>query len=156
MNKPQELHWQIVFNDNANYIIREADGSVSRDQNDWNKLCGVFYSLLNTRKDAAMIGWRYNLENDEIELSPYYHISKSRDMFPTLITAKRGELIDIKLNVDYVEKKYKWNIKTENNSVNHEMAFTHNKNFCSLINFYFGGNREAPQTVSAEIGLEIK
>lgn len=155
LNKPQELNWKIIFNKKTNYIILEEDGNVSVDQKDWNKLCGVFYSLFNIRKDAAMIGWRYNIENDEIELSPYYHISKSRDMFPTLITVKRGELINIKLNVDYVEKKYKWEIKTENNFSEHEMEFSHNNNFCGLINFYFGGNREAPQSVSAEIGLEI-
>ena len=76
LNKPSVLHWQIILNDNCNYIIREKGGSVSRDQFDWNKLCGVFYSLFNTRKEAAMIGWRYNIEKDKIELSPYYHISR--------------------------------------------------------------------------------
>ena len=153
MNKPNELIWNVILNDDCNYIIREMDGSVSEDQYDWNKLCGVFYSLFNTRKDAAMIGWRYNIENDNIELAPYYHISKSRDMFPTLITAKSGELIEIKLKVDYELKKYKWVINVGENTAEHEMAFAHNNNFCSLINFYFGGNKEAPQKISAQIGV---
>ena len=83
-------------------------------------------------------------------------ISKSRDMFPTLITTKRGELIEIKLAVDYDLKKYKWTIQAGEKKVEHEMNFKHNNNFCSLINFYFGGNREAPQRVSAEIGVEVK
>ncbi len=155
MNKPQEIIWNIILNDDCNYVIREKDGKVSRDQYDWNKLCGVYFSLFNTRKDAAMIGWRYNIENDNIELSPYYHISKSRDMFPTLITAKRGEPIEIKLNMDYKSKTYEWAINVNGKTAEHEMPFTHNNNFCSLINFYFGGNQEAPQKVSAQIGVSV-
>lgn len=153
-NQPKEVSWQVLFNQDCNYLIRESDGSMSRDQNDWNKLCGIFYSLFNTRKDAAMIGWRYQPETDQIELAPYYHISKSRDMFPPLVTVQRGDTLSINLKIDYTAKIYRWSIQTPEQEARHEMPFQHNNKRCSLINFYFGGNQPAPQKVSVQMSVQ--
>lgn len=153
---PSEITWEVCFDSNCNYIIKNKDGSISRDQKDWNKLCGVFFSLLNTRKDSVMIGWRYNVDEDLIDLSPYYHISGSRDMFPPMLQVVRGEIFKVILNIDYSTKTYKWTLQKEGFTNSHSKKFTHNKRRCSYINFYFGGNQTTPQTVSAKIDLSVK
>jgi hypothetical protein len=153
--KPATIQWSAVFDKNCNYRIVEADGSLSRDQKDWNKLCGVFFTLFNTRGEAAMIGWRYNPDTDLIELAPYYHIERGRDMFPPLLALAREQSVDISLQIDYRAKNYRWVLRTATITVEHEMPFTHSRSTCGFINFYFGGNRPAPQEVSCRMRMQI-
>lgn len=150
-NSPTEIRWKVKFNNDADYHIRKEDGTTHNDQKDWNKLCGLFFSLLNTRKDSAMMGWRYNPEADEIELAPYYHVDGSRDMFPTMMTVRREELFTLTLRMDYEKKNYHWKMEKEGFESEHEMPFTHSGGLCGFINFYFGGNQPAPQTVSVDM-----
>lgn len=153
---PEEVRWDVKFNSNCDYKILNEDGSIHHDQRDWNKLCGVFFSLFNTRKDSAMMGWRYNEKNDEIEMAPYYHVNASRDMFPTMMTVKREEPFTLRLRIDLDNKKYIWLMEKEDFKAKHEMDFGHGGGFCGIINFYFGGNQVAPQEVSCEMGMEVR
>ena len=155
---PQVIRWEIRFLDNCNYIIREADGEVSVDQKDWNKLCGVFFKVLsfNTRKESVMMGWRYNIERDEIELAPYYHINAGRDMFRPMMTVKREEIFRLELSIDREKMVYRWVMEKDGFSRQHEMPFTHTSFTCGFINFYFGGNQPAPQEVSCRIGVTVE
>ena len=152
---PEVIRWNIRFADNCNYIIREADGKISVDQLDWNKLCGIFFKVLsfNTRKESVMMGWRYNIEEDEIELAPYYHINAGRDMFPPMMTVRREEVFQLELHINHDKKTYRWIMQKDGFIAEHEMPFEHTSRTCGLINFYFGGNRSAPQEVSCNIGL---
>lgn len=155
-NNVQQVRWQVMMNEDCNYLLLNEDGTPSRDQRDWNKLCGVFYALFNTRKDTAMIGWRYNPDTDNIELAPYYHIAGSRDLLEEpLMTVKRCELFEVILTIDRTCQTYKWQLLKSDYQCSHEMAFTHYRNTCGYINFYFGGNQRTPQNVSAQIGIEI-
>ena len=149
--QPQEVIWNVRFDDNCNYIIKNADGSVADDQRDWNKLCGLFFSFYSTMQNTAMIGWRYNVEKDNIELAPYYHVNGGRDMFPPLLKVKRGKDFSVILHIDYSKKEYTWVLKKEGVTKSHTMKFTHRKKWCSYINFYFGGNRKAPQRISVQM-----
>ncbi len=155
---PSVIRWDVVFEENCDYIIREEDGSVSRDQLDWNKLCGVFFKVLsfNTRKESVMIGWRYNIERDEIELSPYYHIRSGRDMFPPMMTVKREEPFSVVLEIDREVPQYRWTMEKKGFSTQHEMAVDHTSKTCGFINFYFGGNRSAPKAVSSRIAITVQ
>ncbi len=150
-----EIHWAVQFNHDCNYILKEENGARSIDQKDWNKLCGVFFSTLNTRKEAAMIGWRYNPDTDLIELAPYYHIEGGRDMFPPLLSVCRETEVQICLLIDRERKLYKWRLNYNNDIYFHEMSFSHNKKRLSFINFYFGGNKPAPQEVSCKMKMEF-
>ncbi len=153
--QPREIAWKVIFNEDCNYVLRTETGEVSVDQKDWNKLCGSFFSLLSTRNDTAMIGWRYNIEEDLIELAPYYHVSGSRDMFPPLLSVKRGKLVEVRLYVDWDEKTYRWTLTSEEVTQEHEMKFSHNWKLSGFINFYFGGNMPAPQQVSVQMEVEV-
>ncbi len=151
------VRWQVRMNENCNYCLFNEDGTLSRDQKDWNKLCGVYYAWWNTRKDTAMMGWRYNPDTDNIELAPYYHISGSRDLFEKpFLTVKRCELFELILTIDRKKKRYEWQMIKTNEKVQHQMHFNHYRMTCGYINFYFGGNQKAPQNVSTQIGFEIK
>jgi len=153
---PEEILWKVQFHENCNYVHKTLLGGVHNDQFDWNKLCGVFFSMFNTRKHAAMIGWRYNIKEDCIELSPYYHISGSRDMFAPLLKVKRNEAFEVKLKINYENKRYSWFLSNTNEIAGHEMNFDHEGKLCGFINFYFGGNKPAPQDVSALIEVKVK
>lgn len=153
---PRRITWTVKFDENCNYVLKNADGSISNDQKDWNKLCGIFFALFNTRKDTAMMGWRYNVEDDIIELAPYYHINKSRDIFPPMLQVKRGEQFEVTLNVDKYRKEYRWFMKKEGFENQHYITYTHSKKWCSYINFYFGGNQKAPKTMTCQIGLKVE
>ncbi len=156
-NHVEQVRWQVIMNEDCNYLLQEKDGTRSRDQRDWNKLCGVFYAWFNTRKDTAMMGWRYNPDTDNIELAPYYHISGSRDLLEEpLMTVKRCELFEVVLTIDRSCKKYQWEMRKSDYKCAHEISFHHYRMTCGYINFYFGGNRRAPQWVSAQIGMEIR
>lgn len=154
--QPKVITWVVRFDSNCNYIIKNEDGSVSKDQNDWNKLCGVFFSLFNTRKDTAMMGWKYNIEDDLINLAPYYHIDAGRDMFPPMLQVKREETFTISLEIDYQAKEYRWKMQQDGFNNSHKMKFNHNRKWCSFINFYFGGNQKAPQTMTVNMDLKVE
>lgn len=149
------VQWKVIFQENCRYEIKEKDGSLSNDQADWNKLCGTFFSIFNTRKDAAMIGWRYNVTTQQIELAPYYHIDGSRDMFPPLVYTTPGEPLSITLNINYETQQYQWEIEQRDKLATHQFTFTHQRTTCGFINFYFGGNQPAPQEVSCKMALTI-
>ena len=71
--KPTSVSWKYIFQDNCNYNLGDVD------QKDWNKLTGLYFNLFNTRDETVMVGWRYNIPNDEIELAAYYHVNSGRD-----------------------------------------------------------------------------
>lgn len=148
--KVEKVRWDVIFANNADYLIAK-NGKTNIDQKDWNKLCGVFYNLLNTRDETAMIGWRYNQETCLIELAPYYHIDGSRDMFPPMMEVQRLESFSVELSIDRKVKKYKWKLQKLDFETTHEMPFIHSRKTNGYINFYFGGNQKAPQQVSCQM-----
>lgn len=141
-NKPEVVEWHYVFLENSNYNLGDED------QKDWNKLTGLFFNLFNTRAETVMIGWRYNIQTDRIELNAYYHINKKRIFTKSLLEVKRGELVKVKINVDYQNKNYTVHLTSNGKTVQHTQTFRHNRGLCGQINFYFGGNRKAPQAMS--------
>jgi hypothetical protein len=151
----EEVVWNVRFLDNSKYSFPPIEGKIDRDQYDWNKLCGVYFNFWNTRDDSAMIGWRYNPETELIELAPYYHVDGSRDMFKPIMYVSPGTLIKLHLVIDRSNKSYDWTLQANNQTAVHSFPFTHERKKSSVIQFYFGGNRTAPQDVSAEIRFQV-
>ena len=127
---PSKVKWAIRFDSNCNYTIRDPDGQIGEDQKDWNKLCGVFFKVLsfNTRKESVMMGWRYNVEQNRVELAPYYHINAGRDMFAPMMTVELEELFWVTLTIDRENSIYKWTMEKPGFSTEHEMPFDHTSN----------------------------
>jgi len=141
-NKPTSVSWNYVFQENCNYDLGDVD------QKDWNKLTGLYFNLFNTRAETVMVGWRYNIPNDEIELAAYYHVNSGRDFTKPLLKVKRGEEVSVSIEVDYKNKAYTVRLKSKNGQAQNRKKFFHNRTRCGQINFYFGGNRTAPQDIS--------
>lgn len=139
---PQKVTWNYMFNENCKY--KHAD----QDQFDWNKLTGLFYKWHNTRAETVMVGWRYNIPEDKIELNAYYHINKARIFTPVLLKINRGDLVRISIEIDYDQKQYTVFLNSNNKTAKHVQSFTHNNRTCQQINFYFGGQKKAPHNIS--------
>lgn len=146
---PTKVSWKYIFQENCNYNL----GTI--DQLDWNKLTGLHFNLIRTRAETVMVGWRYNIKIDVIELCGYYHIGMKREFTPPLLTVKRGEEVKITIEISYLPKFYKVRLSTFEKEAEHQIPFFHRKKKCGQINFYFGGNEAAPQDVSVQMELLI-
>ena len=151
----KKITWDIVLNEDCNYVLKDGN-DISKDQYDWNKLCGAFFNKFSGRYNSAMMGWRYNIEKDEIELAAYYHVDGSRDMFKPMMTVKRKEAFSVVLHIDWQKKVYRWDMKKVGFEAFHEMPFTHQHKLCGFVNFYFGGNKSAPKRISCQIKRSIE
>ena len=150
--RAKRVQWKVIFNNDCKYIIKNPDGTTSVDQKDWNKLCGVFYNLYKTRKDAAMVGWRFNPTKNRIEIAPYYHVGGGRDLFKiSFMDVNPDDILILELDINYEAKIYYWTFTNGTKKVSHQMKFFHNRRRGGFIQFYFGGNQKAPSKVSAQI-----
>jgi len=143
-NRPERVSWFIVFGENADYDLQDED------QQDWNKLCGLFYNFVNTLDNTVMVGWRYNKKTQRMELNGYYHVDKGRDFTKPLLEVALGEPVRIDILVDYEQKNYTIQMTRLNDGtlVQDNMPFTHDNTSCMEINTYFGGNESAPQAIT--------
>lgn len=66
------LAWRFTFDATCRYRLPGGE------QADYNKLLGVSFCLTSNHRDSAMIAWRYNPDNDLIEIAPYFHVSGRR------------------------------------------------------------------------------
>lgn len=143
-NRPERVAWRVRFAANCDYDLKD------NDQKDWNKLCGLFYNLFNTRDNTVMVGWRWNKDRARMELCAYYHVDGSRDFTKPLLDVALEEDLQVEIQIDYTKKEYTVVLlrSSDGQRVENTMAFTHNRGTCWEINTYFGGNRVAPQDVT--------
>ncbi|MGY4708209.1 hypothetical protein ACXDF8_01325 [Mycolicibacterium sp. CBM1] len=74
----------------------------SVDQYDWNKLTGISFNLLRPDSNALMVGWRYNVADNDFEVAPYYNVNQARilpDESTEVIAVPIGE--SFTFTVDY-------------------------------------------------------
>lgn len=57
------------------------DLDIDADQDDWNKLPGFTPCTIHHHTDSCRIGWRWNLEKECIELTPYLYVDGQRITF---------------------------------------------------------------------------
>ncbi|TPG33553.1 hypothetical protein EAH80_14815 [Mycobacterium hodleri] len=50
----------------------------SVDQYDWNKLTGISFNFLRPDQNALMVAWRYNVNDNDFEIAPYYNVDLAR------------------------------------------------------------------------------
>lgn len=116
------------------------------DQFDWNKFTGITFTPLEPDRNAAMVGWRYNLSTQDFEIAPYYNVDKAR------IRPNENEVIKVpvgetfQFDVDYAgvtltyedQRVYKPYLP----------GLTANIWTAVRVSGWFGGNEVAPRTVS--------
>ena len=129
-----------TFTTNSAYDLKDED------QFDWNKFTGITFTPLEPDRNAAMVGWRYNLSTQEFEIAPYYNVDKAR------IRPNDNEVIKVpvgetfQFDVDYAGIT----ISYEDQHVYkpYPPGLTADVWTAARINGWFGGNEVAPRTVS--------
>lgn len=148
--RKSQFAWQVRFTEESHYDLQSVD------QRDWNKGGGVSFDWFNHLIDAAMWGFRKNLESGKYELAAYCHVDSKR-IIPTIkvgvpyadrevaLELKENEVGLINLMIDWDNKKYKFSF-TNGNVVNYlEVPFNHSIESQKEITPYFGGNRKSPR-----------
>ena len=89
------VEWELAFDDSAAYDF--SGESYARDQYDWNKLVGLKWDFLRPRQNTLLVGWRWNLETQQIELAPYLHEDGGREMHPPATTLSPHERFTVRI-----------------------------------------------------------
>jgi len=122
------------------------------DQFDWNKFSGIAFTPLEPDRDAAMVGWRYNLTSQEFEIAPFYNVNKAR-----ILPNERTEVISVPAGqtfqflVDYTGITLTYGDTTVFKP--YPPGLTPNLWTAARVSGWFGGNEVAPRTVSYYLKL---
>ena len=122
------------------------------DQFDWNKFSGIAFTPLEPDRDAAMVGWRYNLTSQEFEIAPFYNVNKARilpDERTEVISVPAGETFQFL--VDYTGITLTYGDTTVYKP--YPTGLTPNVWTAARVSGWFGGNEVAPKTVSYYLKL---
>lgn len=131
------LNFAVKFDSSCIYDL----GNIN--QHDINKLIGFKFGL-DVHKNSARIGWRYNVDNEVIEIFAYSYVEGVRD--------------SRKLGVCFIDEVVSINIEVGNGLIFYEyMGFTYvveglemsKEKYFSFP--YFGGNEVAPHMMQIEI-----
>ena len=142
--------WKIKFDPNCKYILP------GEDQWDWNKIGGIdLDSPFSTMTNSIMGGWRYNPTIEKIELNAYFHNGKgveNRIMSEPLCFVDTNQEVTLKILVgEDIWQVHYWS-DPYGTMINHGIKSIKPKKasalFATEIQFYFGGNQQAPQDVS--------
>jgi hypothetical protein len=153
----QTFHWQCQFDTSARYVLRNADGSIDVDQYDWSKLPGITFTPVQPMHSTAMVGWRYNITKDSIELTPYFHVDGRRffNDDPHL-TIGLTESFEHFVYLDYEKKDITVTIKTAHGELSETHHYKTFKNRVVQIHPYFGGNKRAPRNIKLKVIMDKK
>jgi hypothetical protein len=135
-----------TFTTDSAYDLKDAD------QYDWNKFTGITFTPLEPDRNAAMVGWRYNLTTQEFEIAPYYNVDKARirPEEDEVISVPAGETFTFDVNYTGITLRYGADQEV---TKPYPVGLTANVWTAARVSGWFGGNRVAPRTVSYFIRL---
>ncbi len=147
---PKSLKWKIQFDKSCQYLLKNKNGSLHEDQYDWLKLCGITFAPWNTRKNTAMVGWRYNHIKNVFELNTYWHIKGKRIFNDTQhIDVKVGEDFETEIVLNPILKKITVIITTQNGRLEQTQNYRFfRKSWATIIHPFFGGTSKAPNDMT--------
>lgn len=138
--------WTFKFTEDSTYNMLP-----DKDQWDWNKLCGIAFSI-PPNKNNVMVGWRWNPNTNKIEVVPYWNYDYS------IIV---GTPVPIKLNTEVKIRIEKTFLDTYSIYINGNKSISvqtkKNYLFAYTTSLWFGGanNSEGPYGGVAPKDLEI-
>ena len=140
-----------TFISNSAYDLKDVD------QYDWNKFTGIAFTPLEPDRNAAMVGWRYNLATLEFEIAPFYNVDKVR-VLPNENPLSPGyEVISVpvgetfQFNVDYSGITLTYGDRTVYKP--YPTGLVPNVWTAARVSGWFGGNEVAPRTISYYLHL---
>ena len=134
--------WWITIDESCRY---ELGGE---DQNDWNKLAGLSFNLLNNHQNSAMFGWRWNPVTQVFEINVYCHIAGKVEMSETIFKTPANKEFAAWLEMDYKRNTVNFHIyagtPADYEKVETTVAFKSLPIITREIGAWFGGNNPAP------------
>lgn len=115
------------------------------DQYDWNKLFGFFVGLFGIHKNSARFVWRYNPNEDLIEIGVYWYLNGYRCWH---------KLASLPLNKEYAFKisilkdSVVFTVLDDYVAINRYVLYMEDSSKTKYkCGIYFGGNKRAPQRI---------
>ncbi|MDH4469148.1 MAG: hypothetical protein QE271_13900 [Bacteriovoracaceae bacterium] len=161
---------RITFN-KAKYLLKDENGAISIDQQDWNKLTGFsdcnFYDAYTGM--GAMVGWRWNPNQKRIELAAYVHNNADRSRHVKEfknVYMNENESYVFRIVADEKQKKYTYTIEDpdltslsvkekivmkEQGNINEGRGCKGNPITGRLISPWFGGTQSAPTEIEIKV-----
>ena len=138
------------------------------DQADWNKLPGgKYFDLYRPHGKTAMIGWRYNIETDSIEITPYYHNIADAQGYKSVGSVpgyyREDNILSIPIVESYVHIGIDYKIKEDDVMIKFyglrdtskpktdKVQFEQIGVLHTVSNGYFGGNRTAEDDINFQV-----
>lgn len=137
----QIINMELVFDETCRYHLD------NNDQYDWNKLYGWSFGIDGIHQNSIRFVWRYNENEDLIEIAPYAYINGER-IYPNqnqIAKVKIGELISTQISV--LDNKVKTKIIEPNPMISDFIFEDCHEKVLFGCWFYFGGNNKAPQKI---------
>jgi len=131
----KKWEWNVIFYNK--YFIED------NDKYDYNKLCGIS-NAFNVRKNSLRIGWRYNQENNTIDLCSFKEINKKFQI-------KKITEVNLETKTNIIFNKISdEKVEIIINKISTIIEFKLNKiNFNCFL--YFGGQKTAPNKIIIKI-----
>jgi len=129
------------FNESAIYDLE------NENQGDWNKLIG-FSEDIRIHENSARISWRWNIENEQVELG-YYCYVKGEVIKGHLKYVNIDEAFQFMIRDDQEKQNYVIDIYGTYKAVHHGQKHDEKK-FWSYP--YFGGDEVAPHDIKITFG----
>lgn len=134
--------------------VYNFDGS--DDQWDWNKLCGLDFTLPLGERKAVMVGWRWNPIRSRFELSLYVHDPVGgRFMSDPLARVCEWEPFGIRLSATCKPSSWRLSIWQRDawSHFDHEVSF--NEILGRPVSGWFGGDKPAPHFMQIDRGVNL-
>ena len=119
----------------------------------YNKCCGIAFKLTKPNFNAAMIGWR--CVNNKLYILPYFNV-EGANIYGTKEIQVEPE-ININVKIAVLSTMILMTLKYKDEEMQLSQNFKNTFGFLPLvhiINFWFGGQLPANQTMSANIKLK--
>lgn len=133
--------WSIELNNNLKYDLN------NEDQADWNKLLGIsLFKLVPNDDNSIRLGYRYNVQTDSYELSPYYHV-KNKIVFGLKSISIANKVTKLSVQITFQNKLSTLTITDESTNLvllSESLRWNEGYTFGYENGFYFGGNQVAP------------
>lgn len=136
--------FRYFFDEAAKYNLQD------NDQWDWNKLFGISFHLFTSHKNSAMIGWRYNIADDQFEFNAYAHIDGERYYTEALFVLPGSGSIDLDIEVVDRTVYFRFSSIDQISAGQIEYQFDYPKlnRLRRAIEAWFGGNRTPNRKIS--------
>lgn len=138
--------WVTRVSGDATFTADSVYDLKDEDQYDWNKLAGITFTPWRPERDASMVVWRYNLQDNTFEVGPFFD-NNFAYVFPTedeIITVSADETFDYA--VDYKGITITYGERTVFKPYPEDLK----PNFwtSARVTGWFGGSEVAPRTLT--------